>query len=92
MNRAVAKEDSATAWLPGLPGLPGVGFARLHGKAQKMPQIAKELLLLTRESTRIVTSRRISSRSDATPPNLRDHLVGGAISILKNDGVRQWEG
>ena len=33
---------------------------RLRGKAQKMPQIAKELLLLTRESTRIVTSRRIS--------------------------------
>ena len=20
------------------------------------------------------------------------HLVGGAITILKNDGVRQWEG
>ena len=21
-----------------------------------------------------------------------EHLVGGAITILKNDGVRQWEG
>ena len=23
---------------------------------------------------------------------VNDHLVGGAITILKNDGVRQWEG
>jgi hypothetical protein len=24
--------------------------------------------------------------------SIKKHLVGGAIIILKNDGVRQWEG
>jgi hypothetical protein len=29
---------------------------------------------------------------DQSAPTETIHLVGGAMTILKNDGVRQWEG